>query len=74
MAWMWARVFTRTPQLAYFDGGFQAFANHFGESLRKEGVQIQLNAAVESIKPSPQNGYEISIHNAQSNNLILIWF
>ena len=66
MAWMWARVFTRTPQLAYFDGGFQAFADHFGEYLRKQGVQIQLNTPVRSIDPVSTGGYNLSI--AQSSN------
>lgn len=67
MAWMWARVFTRTPQLAYFDGGFQAFADHFGDHLRKQGVKIHLGTPIQSIDPAPEGGYNISI--SQSPNL-----
>ncbi|MFN8440983.1 MAG: NAD(P)/FAD-dependent oxidoreductase [Caldilineaceae bacterium] len=65
MAWMWARVFTRTPQLAYFDGGFQAFADHFGSYLRQQGVQIHLNTPVESIKPNAEGGYELGVRNTK---------
>ena len=29
LAWFWARVYPRTTRLAYFDGGFQAFVEHW---------------------------------------------
>ncbi len=61
MAWMWARVYTRTPKLGYFDGGFQAFADQFANFVRKQGVTIHLNAPVQSIKPVASGGFEISI-------------
>ncbi|MCE7986766.1 MAG: FAD-dependent oxidoreductase [Caldilinea sp. CFX5] len=64
MAWLWARIYARTPKLGYFDGGFQAFANTLGDTVRKLGVQIQLSAAVESIRPGAAGGYVVQVKDA----------
>ncbi len=50
MAWLWARMHARTTRLGTFEGGFQNFANLFAEKLRELGVEIRLEARVESIK------------------------
>ncbi|MGZ9224833.1 MAG: NAD(P)/FAD-dependent oxidoreductase [Anaerolineales bacterium] len=50
MAWMWARLKARTTRLGTFEGGFQKFADLFGEKLHGMGVKIRLGARVESIK------------------------
>jgi protoporphyrinogen oxidase len=50
MAWLWARMHARTTRLGTFEGGFQNFANLFAEKLREQGVEIRLEARVESIK------------------------
>ncbi|HMB23428.1 MAG TPA: NAD(P)/FAD-dependent oxidoreductase [Anaerolineales bacterium] len=50
MAWMWARLKTRTTRLGTFEGGFQHFADMFAERLRGMGVEIRLGVGVESIK------------------------
>ena len=50
MAWMWARIKARTTRLGTFEGGFQRFADLFAERLRGMGVEIRLNARVDSIK------------------------
>lgn len=64
MAWLWARIYTRTPKLGYFDGGFQAFANALGDTVRKLGVQIQLSAAVEAIRPEATGGFTVQVKDA----------
>lgn len=64
MAWLWARIYTRTPKLGYFDGGFQAFANALGDTVRKLGVQIQLSAAVEAIRPEATGGFSVQVKDA----------
>jgi len=51
MAWMWARMHTRTTRLATFEGGFQSFATALAEELRGKGVEIRLNTAVQKIEP-----------------------
>jgi protoporphyrinogen oxidase len=50
MAWMWARLKARTTRLGTFEGGFQRFANLFGERLQDIGITIRLGAKVESVK------------------------
>ncbi|MBC7878899.1 MAG: NAD(P)/FAD-dependent oxidoreductase [Anaerolineales bacterium] len=50
MSWMWARIKARTTRLGTFEGGFQKFADLFAEKLREQGVEIRLEAKVESIK------------------------
>jgi len=44
MAWMWARLKSRTTRLGTFEGGFQNFANLFAQKLRDLGVEIRLQA------------------------------
>ncbi len=49
MAWMWARLHSRTTKLATFEGGFQKFADDLAAELQKRGVIINYNTAVENI-------------------------
>ena len=50
MAWMWARLKTRTTRLGTFEGGFQNFADMFAGRLRELGVQIRLQTPVTHIE------------------------
>ncbi len=50
MAWMWARLKTRTTQLATFEGGFQAFCDAFAAYLEEKGVRIHLNTPIQKIQ------------------------
>ena len=59
MAWMWARIHSRTTRLGTFEGGFQVFANTFAERLQSMGVNIHLNAPVDMIKSRPDSGLEL---------------
>lgn len=49
MAWMWARIFTRSVRLGTYTGGFQAFMNDFADALRGRGAHIHLNTPVKQI-------------------------
>jgi protoporphyrinogen oxidase len=49
MAWMWARLKTRTTRLGTFEGGFQAFCDRLADHLRQRGVQIHLSTPVRRI-------------------------
>lgn len=49
MAWMWARLKTRTTRLGTFQGGFQAFADKFAEHLRRLDVEIRFATPVKKI-------------------------
>ena len=64
LAWFWARVFARTPRLAYFDGGFQAFVDALAQRVRAQGAAITTGAAVEVIRPRAGGGFEIVVNGA----------
>ncbi|MBZ0278515.1 MAG: NAD(P)/FAD-dependent oxidoreductase [Anaerolineae bacterium] len=49
MAWMWARIYTRTLRLGIFQGGFQAFLDALATALSQRGAVIRLNTPVEAI-------------------------
>ena len=49
MAWFWARIFCRTPQLGYMRGGFQQFYESLGSRIRERGGDIRLSTEVTSI-------------------------
>jgi protoporphyrinogen oxidase len=65
MAWMWARLKTRTTHLGTFQGGFQAFADGFALTLRELGVSIYLNTPIEQIQSSPEGGINLINQNSQ---------
>ena len=50
MAWLWARLHSRTTRLGTFVGGFQAFMDQFADLLRARGVEIRLGTAVTGIR------------------------
>ncbi|MFZ6031633.1 MAG: NAD(P)/FAD-dependent oxidoreductase [Chloroflexota bacterium] len=56
MAWLWARIKSRTTRLGTFMGGFQAFADGFAEKLRQLGVKIHLTSPVARITPAEGGG------------------
>ncbi len=56
MAWLWARLHSRTTRLGTFVGGFQAFMDKLAEVVRKQGGEIRLNCAVSGIKKNPNSG------------------
>lgn len=60
MAWLWARLKSRTTRLGTFEGGFQAFCDLFAQNLRDRGVEIQLNAPIEMIKPGTDQRIDIN--------------
>jgi protoporphyrinogen oxidase len=49
MAWMWARVKTRSLKLGTFVGGFQAFLDTLADAITKKGATICLNTPVAAI-------------------------
>lgn len=59
MAWMWARLHSRTTRLGTFQGGFQRFCDLFADRLREMGVEIVLSAPVNQIQPEPTGGLRV---------------
>ena len=61
LAWFWARIVKRTPSLAYYRGGFQAFVNGLADRVRSQGVAIHTSAPVQAIRPSADGGLIVTI-------------
>ncbi len=49
MAWMWARIYTRSLRLGIFEGGFQAFLEALAEAVQSKGAVIHLSSPVDAI-------------------------
>jgi protoporphyrinogen oxidase len=52
MAWMWARLKTRTTRLGTFQGGFQTFSDMFANQLRDLNVNFLFSTPIQSITPT----------------------
>jgi protoporphyrinogen oxidase len=50
LAWFWARLASRTPSLAYPEGGYLAFAKHLVEIIEQKGGKAIFNAEVLEVK------------------------
>jgi protoporphyrinogen oxidase len=50
MAWLWARLKSRSFNLGYFVGGFQGFAEAVAGDIRRRGVSIRLQSAVQALE------------------------
>lgn len=59
MAWMWARLKTRTTHLGTYEGGFQAFADDFAEKLRGMGVSFDFSMPVKQILKGEDGTFEL---------------
>lgn len=55
MAWFWARVYSRTPRLGTFRGGFQAFMEVLANAASKRGATIYLHTGIGGIRKE-ENG------------------
>ncbi len=60
MAWMWARLHSRTTKLATFEGGFQNFADSLAVELQKRGVVIHFKSGIEKIQQNPDGKLKVS--------------
>jgi len=49
LAWFWARVYKRTPCLAYPEGGFLEFATHLENAVRKSGGKFHYGTEVSQL-------------------------
>lgn len=50
LAWFWARIAKRTPNLAYPKGGYLKFAEHLVKEIEKEGGEFVFGSEVKSIE------------------------
>ncbi|HEX9028150.1 MAG TPA: NAD(P)/FAD-dependent oxidoreductase [Anaerolineales bacterium] len=61
MAWMWARLKSRTTRLGTFKGGFQAFSDRFSQRLQEMSVEICFSTPVSRISADPQGGLIVEL-------------
>ncbi|MFZ5376695.1 MAG: FAD-dependent oxidoreductase [Patescibacteria group bacterium] len=59
MAWFWARVVSRTKNLAYFQGGFLRLAELLSSALKKKGVELNFAFEVDSIEKNDRGMFLI---------------
>jgi len=67
MAWMWARLYKRSPSLGYLVGGFQAVADALLERVSAQGGTVHLNAPVREI--SPTAGGKLRLRTAEDETV-----
>jgi protoporphyrinogen oxidase len=60
MAWLWARLHSRTMRLGTFEGGFQSFSDRFADRLRQMGVEFCLSTPVSRIAQNPVGGLALT--------------
>lgn len=64
LAWFWARIYKRTPSLAYPEGGFLKFAQHIEREIKKRGGKFYYNTEAKEIK-SQNSKVKIKIQNSK---------
>jgi len=55
LAWFWARIYKRTPSLAYPEGGFLRFAEKLVEIIQKQKGIVQFETDITSIEDSKKS-------------------
>lgn len=59
MSWLWARLHKRSMRLIYFDGGFQAFADHLQATVERLGVTVRLGTPVDAVRRGADGRLEV---------------
>jgi protoporphyrinogen oxidase len=53
LAWLWARIKSRTMRLGTFQGGFQAFLDLLADRVRQQGATLVLEAPIARVESNP---------------------
>ncbi|MDX2168296.1 MAG: NAD(P)/FAD-dependent oxidoreductase, partial [Deltaproteobacteria bacterium] len=53
LAWLWARIKSRTMKLGTFEGGFQAFLDLLAQRVQAQGAALTLNAPIQQVTANP---------------------
>lgn len=72
LAWFWARIYKRTPNLIYYQGGFQAFVDALANQLQRDNVTIYTDAAVQRIQQLPTGGWQVAVRGQASADYDLV--
>jgi protoporphyrinogen oxidase len=68
MAWLWARIYKRSPRLGYFVGGFQAFVDALTQRIKARGADLRLKVTTTAIKPQPDGRFHLELGKEQPQN------
>lgn len=60
LAWFWARIYKRTPRLAYYRAGFQTFVDGLADAAQARGVTIRTRTPVSAIAPADRGGWRVT--------------
>lgn len=73
MAWLWARLHCRTPELGTFQGGFDAFVQHAEDFLLRKGVRIFKETRKLHLAPT-RKGWSIAAegHGIQEHDAVVV--
>ena len=66
LAWLWARIASRTPSLAYPEGGYLAFAKHLVEIIEKKHGKVLFSAEVLEVKDEKQTSIKWKVANGKA--------
>ncbi len=67
MAWLWARVHSRSFKLGYLEGGFDQLYEALADTIQDKGGEIQLSVAIAKItQPSTQDRVTITLADGQT--------
>lgn len=60
MAWLWARLHSRTPQLGTFQGGFARYVDAAESWLRAKGARIHAGITLSRVTRTPQGKWLVA--------------
>ena len=67
MAWMWARLHSRTTRLGTFKGGFQVFLDRLAGVVRSHGAEIRLSTLVTGMRRNADGTLSVQTAAGQSS-------
>jgi len=72
MAWLWARLHSRTTRLGTFKGGFQVFLDKLADVIKGQGAILRLGCAVTGVRKNADETLSIrTASDAESFDAIL---
>jgi protoporphyrinogen oxidase len=66
MAWLWARLKTRSFKLGYFAGGFQALVDALVARVEQLGAEVRLATPVDALRQLPEGGWLVAACGAHA--------
>ena len=60
MAWLWARIYSRSTSLGTFDGGMQDLYDIFADQLKVSGVNIHFGTGIRSVIPNGNDKFRLA--------------